>query len=160
MAVFLFCKNICMSLIDTVKPITETFANCKFFKGWLMFESIIIVTNNPESKYNFCGKHTVELISGPVTEVLEKVRDYVHAGHKILTHPLMSSIKPNETPYRTVVITKRKEKVVDLDSLNIIESSIAVTDKFMKAFSTPEWKESVLKDFQVIDYDMIYHALY
>ena len=124
-----------------------------------MVGRVIVVTNNPMSKYNFEEKHSVEFIEGTVMEVFKKVRDYIHLGHKILTHPLMSSIKPNETPYRTVVISKEKDLSLDMDSLNIIENAIITTDKFLRDFNIPDWSEKVKKDFQLIDYDLIYHAI-
>lgn len=124
-----------------------------------MIRGMIVITNNPMSKEGFSSKITVEFIDGNVIGVLKAVRDLVHQGHKVLTHPLMSSIKPNETPYRTVLITRHKEDNVDMDSLNIIENAISTTEKFLRDFNTPVWNESVLKDFQLIDYDLIYHAV-
>ena len=124
-----------------------------------MIENIIVVTNNPMSREEFSKKYKVNYVDGGVMEVFKKVRDCVHVGHKVLTHPLMSSIKPNETPYRTVLITERKAASVDMDSLNIIENAIITTEKFIRDFNVPDWNESVLKDFQLIDYDLIFHAV-
>ena len=111
-----------------------------------MVEPFFIVTNNPMSKEKFGVNFNVEYVDGNVIEVFNKVRDYVHKGHRILTHPLMSSIKPNETPYRTIALTKK------------IENSIMTTNKFLNDFNTPNWSEKILLDFQLIDYDLIYHA--
>jgi hypothetical protein len=124
-----------------------------------VIERIVVITNNPMSKDGFSDKYTVNYIEGGVMEVFKKVRDQIHCGHKILTHPLMSSIKPNETPYRTVLITEKKLPNIDMDSLDIIENAIMTTEKFIRDFNIPSWSESVLKDFQLIDYDLIFHAL-
>lgn len=124
-----------------------------------MIEPLIIVTNNPMSKQQFEGKYKVILIEGTMMDILKKVRDNIHEGHKLLTHPLMSSVKPNETPYRTICISKEKLNKVDLQSLSIIEESIMTTEKFLKDFSTPQWNEKILLDFQLIDSDLIYHAI-
>lgn len=35
-----------------------------------------------------------------------KVRDRIHEGHLLLSHPLSGSVKPNETPYKSVMIVK------------------------------------------------------
>lgn len=124
-----------------------------------MIEPIKIVTNNPLSKENFEKKYEVEFVNGNVKDTYVKVRDYIHMGHRLLTHPLMSSVKPNEVPYRTIIITKKKGDNIDIDSLMIIESSIETLDKFLKDFTIPSWNEAVLEDFKLIDYDLIYHAI-
>lgn len=124
-----------------------------------MIEPIKILTNNPMSRENFEKKYDVEFVNGNVNDVYIKVRDYIHKGHRLLTHPLMSSVKPNEIPYRTVIITKQKGDIMDMDSLMIIESSIETLNKFLKDFSIPNWSENVLEDFKLIDYDLIFHAI-
>ena len=124
-----------------------------------MIEPIFVVTNNPLSKEKFALKYEVEFIESNVTEVFRTIRNYVHLGHRILTHPLMSSIKPNETPYRTVILSKNRNTNTDLDSLMLIENSILTTEKFLRDFSTPNWSEKILLDFQLIYYDLISHAV-
>lgn len=123
-----------------------------------MKEQHIILTNNPLSKKEFEGKYEVIYLEGDMVNLLNNVRDRIHKGHKLLTHPLMSSIKPNETPYRTVVISKAVRDL-DIDSLSIIENSIATTLKFIKDFNVPNWSQSILEDFQLIDYDLIKNAI-
>ena len=124
-----------------------------------MIEPLIIVTNNPMSKQQFGSKYKVLYIEGTMMDILRKVRDNIHVGHKLLTHPLMSSIKPNETPYRTICISKEKLSTVDLQSLTIIEECIMTTEKFLNDFKTPQWNEKILLDFQLIDFDLIDHAI-
>lgn len=120
-----------------------------------MIEKIIIITNNPLTKQNVENRYTVEFIEGSTMDVYVRVRDYIHKGHRLLTHPLAGSVKPNETPYRTVIISKCKEDTIDYDSVNYIESAIHTTMKFIKMYKIPNWSENVLNDFQVIDYDLI-----
>lgn len=124
-----------------------------------MIEPMIIITNNPMAKDKFAKSYTVEYIEENVMEVYKKVRDYVHKGHRVLTHPLMSSIKPNEIPYRTVIISKNADNTIDDFSLNIIEESISALEKFLRDFSVPNWNERVLEDFKLIDFDLIYNVL-
>ncbi|MHC1720286.1 MAG: GrdX family protein [Clostridiaceae bacterium] len=122
-------------------------------------EPIIVVTNNPMSRAEFKEKNTVEFIGGSTMEVYKRTRDLIHEGHRLLTHPLMSSIKPNETPYRTVLVTKKSFPELDLQSIQYIEEAIHATEKFLKDFGVPAWTEKVLEDFQLIDYDLISHAI-
>lgn len=127
-----------------------------------MVENMIVITNNPLAKENLQKEERVVeviFINDNVMKVFEKVRDYIHIGHRLLTHPLMSSVKPNETPYRTVCVSVVAGKSLDMQSLTIIENAIATTNKFLKMGKTPNWTENVLNDFKVIDYDLIYHVL-
>ncbi|MGO5067126.1 MULTISPECIES: GrdX family protein [unclassified Clostridium] len=125
-----------------------------------MNNKVIMVTNNKMISEKFNENCQVKFISGNVNEVFKIARDYVHKGHELLTHPLMSSVKPNETPYRTVVISKHCKSVVSMESLNYIEESIQSLEKFQKSCGIPKWNDNILKDFRLIDYDLIYNALY
>ncbi|WP_035142649.1 GrdX family protein [Schnuerera ultunensis] len=119
----------------------------------------IIVTNN---KY-VCEKYkdNVEIKYDEkftYLDVLEYVRDQIHKGHKLMTHPLSGSVKPNETPYKTIIISKDKSSM-DYDSLMIIEDSIATAKKFIKNKPTPNWTEKVLADFRIIDLSLIENVM-
>ncbi|MCM0648385.1 GrdX family protein [Clostridium swellfunianum] len=124
-----------------------------------MIEPLIIVTNNPMCKEKCETTYKLEYIDGNVLEVFRKARDYVHLNHRLLTHPLVSSIKPNEIPYRTVIISKDRNNIIDMQSLDLIENSISTTEKFLKDFGLPKWTEKILEDFMLIDFDIIYNAI-
>lgn len=81
----------------------------------------------------------------------------VHKGAKLLTHPLMGSIKPNETPFRSIIITEGIN--LDVESLTIIESSIAAFEKFQRDNKVPVWSEKVLEDFRFVDLKLFESAL-
>jgi hypothetical protein len=115
-----------------------------------------IITNNPmvlETVSNI----PVEFVDGDFVSVLTKVRDYIHKGHKLLTHPLSGSIKPNQTPYKTIMISETVQGL-DNESLMIIENAIIKTNDLLK-IRKPQWNEKILKDFQLIDYDLIKAAI-
>ncbi|NLW23400.1 MAG: GrdX protein [Tissierellia bacterium] len=119
----------------------------------------IIVTNNRYvyDKY----KDTFEIVydeNFTYLDVLEYVRDKIHQGHKLLTHPLSGSVKPNETPYKTIMISKDRY-TMDYDSLMIVEESIATVKKFISNRPTPNWPEEVLDDFRVIDLSLIENVI-
>lgn len=124
-----------------------------------MVELIKVITNNPMAKEQLEEKHDLEYINGSVIDVFKKVRDYIHLNHRLLTHPLVSSIKPNEIPFRTVVISKNRDTNIDMESLNLIENSISSTEKFLKDFGIPNWNKNILEDFELIDFDIIYNAI-
>ena len=124
-----------------------------------MIEPMIIVTNNPMTRKELEANYKLEYIEGNVIEVFKKVRDYIHLNHRLLTHPLVSSIKPNEIPYRTVIISRDGDNNIEMESLSIIENSLNTTDKFLKDFGFPNWSKKMLEDFQLIDFDIINNAL-
>ena len=119
----------------------------------------IIVTNNryvyEKYKDNFKIKFDENFT---YLDVMEYVRNKVHEGYKLTTHPLSGSVKPNETPYKTIMISNKKGNL-DYDSLAIIEDSIATAKKFMNNKPTPNWTESVLDDFRVIDLSLIENVI-
>lgn len=125
-------------------------------KEWSEQMKFVIVTNNPKVREKLGGEYDVDFTECSYREVLCKVRDLIHQGHKLLSHPLSGSVKPNETPYKTVLVGKQSGKM-ELDDLSIIENSIVTADKFRVKF--PEMPDSVREDFQLIDLTLIQSAL-
>ncbi|RKD22526.1 hypothetical protein SAMN02745883_00611 [Caminicella sporogenes DSM 14501] len=115
----------------------------------------IIVTNNRLVCEKF--HKNVDIIFNEdfsYLDVLKCVRDKIHEGHKLLTHPLSGSVKPNETPFKSVVISFDKGNM-DFDSLAIIEESIIAAEKFINQKKLPKYSERVLDDCRFIDYCLI-----
>jgi len=118
----------------------------------------IIITNNPLVHERFCDKFIVELYEIDYIQLLEIVRDKIHVGHKLLSHPLSGSVKPNETPYKTVIISEDKANL-DMDSLILIENSINTTRRFLNDKKTPDWNERIRKDFQIVDLSLVENVI-
>ncbi|MGL5440568.1 MAG: GrdX family protein [Filifactoraceae bacterium] len=118
-----------------------------------------LITNNPMVRDYFenISKISVQFIDGNYKDVLETVRDLVHENYEILTHPLSGSVKPNETPYKSVAVESSDS--LDVQSLELIENAINTYSKLQKDKETPNWIPRVLDDFAVIDLDLIKNAL-
>ncbi len=116
-----------------------------------------IITNNPDVYAEFSRIMDIVFVNGQYMDVLIAVRDKIHNDYKILTHPLMGSIKPNQTPYRSLMIESSDS--LDFQSLEIIESSIEMCKKFLKDKSCPVWNEKVLEDFRFVDKRLFQSAL-
>ncbi|EKX92843.1 Uncharacterised protein [Peptostreptococcus anaerobius] len=118
---------------------------------------MLLLTNNEKFKQieNELNSNKLNLEYQDITyiEILEKARELIHKGYKLLTHPLYGSVKPNETLYRSVVLEEAEE--FDIQSLLLIEEAIVTAEKFKKNKMTPNWTESVKDDFRVIDFDLI-----
>lgn len=114
---------------------------------------VLLITNN--DKVCALYKDKAEIIfleDGAYLDVLYKVRDYIHQGHKLLSHPLSGSLKPNQTPYKSVVLENHKSALNQcLESTLFIENSIEATKKFQSYKSTPNWTDSVKEDFKTVD---------
>lgn len=94
-----------------------------------------------------------------IIEVLQAVRNYVHKGYKLLTHPLSGSVKPIETPFKSVAISV-EPTAVDMESVTIIGDAILMTEKF-KRYENREFTipERIFDDFRLIDFGLIKSGL-
>ena len=115
-----------------------------------------IITNNPMVVDCIPSRYEIDYEDISYREILVKVRDLVFAGHRMYTHPLSGSVKPKETPYKSIVVS-RKVRGMQNDEAMIISDAIGAFDKF-----TPHKREltpQICKDFQLIDYTLLCGAL-
>ncbi len=119
-------------------------------------KNYIVITNNPLVSEKLHETHGVVYKEASYEELLTEVRDRIHEGHTLLTHPLSGSVKPNETPYKSVLISSGKGEI-DERSLSIIENAIQACRKFED--KTGRYSARVLKDFQLIDWTLLESGL-
>ena len=110
----------------------------------------LIITNNPAVINKYPSES--RFIEGSVNDVFVAVRDAVHKGAQVISHPLSGSIKPNESPYKSVAISA-VTGTLDLKSLSIIEDAISTLARLPDRGRS--YNESVLDDFRIIDLDLI-----
>lgn len=117
---------------------------------------MLILTNNPMVKENTLER---EILFKELTyvQILEECRNMIHSGYELLSHPLYGSVKPNETPYRSIIMKKGNN--LDINSVTLIEDAIATATKFQGNKVTPNWPDRVLDDFKVIDFDIFSNTL-
>lgn len=117
----------------------------------------LILTNNPLVERCLKDYYEIRFLSEEnYRGILVAVRDMIYAGHKLYTHPLSGSVKPNETPYKSVVVSKIPHGM-NADEAAIISNCVEAFDKF-----TPRKRvltEKMLKDFQLIDYTLLCGAV-
>ena len=116
----------------------------------------MVITNNSLVRSRLYDTHEVIYLELSYEELLKVVRDRIYEGHRLLTHPLSGSVKPKETPYKSVLISERKEKV-DGESVRLIENAILVCQKFQD--KSKYYKEEVYKDFQLVDWTLLESGL-
>lgn len=117
----------------------------------------VIITNNPLVESTYGANHSIVKVDGYI-DVLKTVRDHVHAGAKLLSHPQAGSIKPYETPFRTVIVSEEKGGL-DFDSLHYIESALERFITLSGSMGIREYDERCINDFQVIDEGLIRSAI-
>ncbi len=117
---------------------------------------LFILTNNEWVRDRMGKDYQVDYRELSFREILVAARDLIHEGHRLLTHPLSGSVKPQETPYKSMALTKSKG-ALDLRSLELIENAIAACDKFIVKF--PNMPDGMRDDFRLIDYCLISKAL-
>lgn len=111
-----------------------------------------IITNNPGVKENQKNTYFVE---GSFEDVLIKVRDLVHEGHELISHPLGASIRMFFSPYRSVIVGNKIEGIKEA-YIETIENSIENYRKNMKE-REPDMKNE--RDYALIDSQLLESAL-
>ena len=118
----------------------------------------LIVTNNPlvqefVEQHGLPYDHELFWQEGYTENVLKKARDLCHTCYELITHPLTGSIKPNLTPYKTVVLKKTAAKVVNLEAVIMAEECLQKTVDLLNSRPRSQMIERFLDDFAVIDLD-------
>ena len=108
----------------------------------------LIVTNNPMVRERYSQQYDLKYEETSFVGGLKQVRDLVHRGYRLLTHPLSGSIKPNETPYKSVLLEESTGKI-DEFSVRVIEEAVLTCDKFSQ--KKYPYKKDVTRDFQFVD---------
>ena len=119
----------------------------------------LILTNNPLVPACMEGRGLYTVRFQPersFREILVEARDLVYAGHVLYTHPLAGSVKPNETPYKSLIVSMEPHGF-DEQHAELMANAIAVFDKFRPIGW--ELEERILRDFQLIDYSLLCGAL-
>ena len=113
-----------------------------------------IITNNPlvSGKYPALAL----LLDCGVEGIFLAARDEIHLGGVAINHPLSGSVKPNESPYKSLVLSLRRGPL-DEYSLTVIESALEVLRKM--PVRGIKFHPRVLEDFMVIDLDLLDSAI-
>lgn len=121
----------------------------------------LLVTNNCLCRDKYDGRTKVDYLEGgSYLEVLIRVRDHVHRGMRIETHPMAGSIKPNQTPFRSVLLSDRKmdgDEMIENELM--IEDAVLMTRKFLEDRPVRKWDEKIVNDFRQVDLELISGAI-
>lgn len=123
----------------------------KDFKGrdYLNYQ---IITNNPVVKKEF---ENVYFVKGDFQDVMVKVRDMVHQGFDLISHPLGASIRMAFSPFRSIIIGQKNNKINSIH-VDIIENSI-ITLKNLTEGRVVDRKND--DDYMLIDRELLRSTL-
>lgn len=115
-----------------------------------------ICTNNPMAAERLGDEYEISYEEQSFADLLIRVRDLVHQGHRLLSHPLSGSVKPGETPYKSILVSNKTEKT-DGESVRLIGNAIRMSGNFPDLSAL--YDEKVLRDFQTVDWHLLQSAL-
>ncbi len=118
--------------------------------------SCLIITNNPQVPERLPHLEVLS-VEGSVLDLYTRVRDFIHKGHALITHPLSGSLKPGKIPYKSIILAGERQDL-DLISLQLIESSIE-TYRITFSRAAQNIKNGMLKDYAIIDLSHLEAAL-
>lgn len=123
-----------------------------------------IITNNCLVKDRYSSgldNLKVEYLEcGTSLDVLIRVRDSIHGGSHLETHPMSGSVKPNQNPYKTVVVSDHRTEGTELQEfVTVMENCIITFQNFLRDRSLPDWSDKLQEDFRIVDLSLIESAV-
>lgn len=111
-----------------------------------------IVTNNPLVKNEF---EDVYFVEGDFQDVMIAVRDMVHQGFELISHPLGASIRMAFSPFRSIIVGQRNNKINPIH-IEIIENSII---NYKNLMERREMDRKNADDYALIDTELLKSTL-
>jgi hypothetical protein len=117
---------------------------------------LLVITNNPlvEKQINLENYW----IEGDCEEVIKQTYNRVSIGHLLVSHPLAGSIKPNQNPYKSILISKVPGEI-DMVGLRLIENCLRKTEELMVNKNEIDLKTRYENDLQLADQSLLLSAL-
>ncbi len=117
---------------------------------------ILIITNNPMVK-NISDVKIAPVGNSNKNAVYYEVLNYLAQGHPLLSHPLAGSVKPNQNPYRSIIVGKEAGEFRQQD-YQTMESCLLQVEKMSTEdylIQQNEWTD----DLQMMDQELLIMAL-
>lgn len=121
-------------------------------------EKCILVTNNDRAVKELAKGMKESILLPSYEEVLLKTRDLIHRGYELLTHPQASSLKPNQTPFRSVLLYENGGRM-NPEELALIENALDAFYKWNRGRKLPGYEEKIENDYKTIDISMLQNVL-
>ncbi|MGR6836542.1 GrdX family protein [Syntrophomonas erecta] len=116
---------------------------------------ILVITNNLMVKNMSDIK--VSFIDGDGREVLYQTLNKVAGGHRLLSHPLAGSLKPDQNPFKSILVSQEKGQV-NQSEIAVLHRSLEKMENMVEGGCRIN-KKPIYKDLQVIDQSLLASAL-
>ena len=136
-----------------------------------MREDVVLVTNNPCFQQSIDSPR-LQFIYGTSLDVLIAARDAIHMGSELLTHPLYGNLRPNQQPFRSVLLqdpaqntqkmqkTRNFEAVAYLESISTIEEAVLLYRSYGSRLVTPgNLSDATREDYAFVDSELMRESL-
>lgn len=134
---------------------TDIYSEKKENKSMWELSRASLITNNDKVLEKYRDKLKCIFVED-YRKVLLKTRDFVYDRHILLSHPQASSLKPNQTPYRSVLVYPKDEQDSNMKDVMLIEKCIEVFNQWQEIAKTPkDYDNNVSEDFKTIDLSVI-----
>lgn len=111
-----------------------------------------IITNNPLVKREF---ENVYFVEGDFQAVMIEVRDRVHQGFELVSHPLSASVRMAFSPFRSIIVGEKNNNINPMH-VEIIENSIINLKNLLERRGVDQ---SNAKDYALIDTELLKSTL-
>lgn len=124
-----------------------------------MAVDVLLITNNARLLDHVSSSRFVE---GTASDVLIAVRDLVHQGWRLLTHPLYGNFRPLQQPFRSVLLKRPASlsEPVDTKSLTLLEEALSIhASTKTPSVEKPAPSPTVLEDLAFLDMELMKESL-
>ncbi|NLL36446.1 MAG: GrdX protein, partial [Fretibacterium sp.] len=122
-----------------------------------MENDVVLYTNN--EALASCVKNG-RFVRGSSFDVLVAVRDSIHLGSRLLTHPLCGNLRPYQQPFRSILLRELPGEPTDLESLSMIENAVVIYKSCEERLILPEnLDEYKFADYAFIDGELMKESL-
>ena len=122
-----------------------------------MRSNVVLLSNNESLARSVKNGR---FVAGSSLDVLIAVRDAVHLGGRLLTHPLCGNLRPYQQPFRSVLVEEFPGELVDLESLSMIENAVSIYKSCEKRLLLPQdLDEGKRADYAFIDGELMKESL-
>ena len=118
----------------------------------------LLITNNDKA-FAYCSPK-IEcsfLQEEDYISILRIARDKIHLGSRLLSHPMVNSLKPYETPYKSIVLDQIPAGPTAVyESVILIEHSLAWAEEIIRKKRLPVSLTCLVQeDFKTLDLSFI-----
>lgn len=118
----------------------------------------VLITNNP--RYKDRADLPVDYRDGAAgAEIVTAGRDLIHRGWELQNHPLYGNFRPNQQPFRTLLLKKDEAAAFDEYGLHLIEEAMGVYTSCARPLTPALTPPRMLRDCAEIDFELMKETL-